>query len=233
MKLTVRRSRERGHADHGWLRTWHSFSFADYHDPAHMGFRSLRVINQDIIAPGVGFPMHPHRDMEIFSYVLQGAIEHRDSLGNHAQVRPGQIQVMSAGTGVRHSEVNPSATEPLHLLQVWILPDRAGLKPRYAEWTPTVAQSSAAKVLIVSQDGREGSAHISQDADVYRVKSKSAGTISHDLRAGRGLWFQLIAGEFEIGGVNLSPGDAVRSEDAGTFAFKSTGPIEALLFDLA
>ncbi len=233
VQLTVRRSRERGHADHGWLHTWHSFSFADYHDPAHMGFRSLRVINQDIIAPGVGFPMHPHRDMEIFSYVLQGAIEHRDSLGNHAQVRPGQIQVMSAGTGVRHSEVNPSATEPLHLLQVWILPDRAGLKPRYAEWTPTVAQSSAAKVLIVSQDGREGSAHISQDASVYRVKASAATTVGHSLAAGRGLWFQLIEGDVQVGGVKLAPGDAVSSEEAGDFEFKSAGPVEALLFDLA
>jgi redox-sensitive bicupin YhaK (pirin superfamily) len=233
VKLTVRRSQERGHADHGWLRTWHSFSFADYQDPAHMGFRSLRVINQDIIAPGVGFPMHPHRDMEIFSYVLQGAIEHRDSLGNHAQVRPGQIQVMSAGTGVRHSEVNPSATEPLHLLQVWILPDRGGLKPRYAEWTPTVAQSSAAKVLIVSQDGREGSAHISQDASVYRVKAAAATTVAHSLAAGRGLWFQLIEGDLQVGGVKLAPGDAVSSEEAGDYEFKSAGPVEALLFDLA
>ena len=216
MKLTVRRSRERGHADHGWLRTWHSFSFADYHDPAHMGFRSLRVINQDIIAPGVGFPMHPHRDMEIFSYVLQGAIEHRDSLGNHAQVRPGQIQVMSAGTGVRHSEVNPSATEPLHLLQVWILPDRAGLKPRYAEWTPTVAQSSAAKVLIVSQDGREGSAHISQDASVYRVKAAAATTVAHSLASGRGLWFQLIEGEVQVGGVDEASWHAEGSGEGRT-----------------
>jgi redox-sensitive bicupin YhaK (pirin superfamily) len=233
MKLTVRRSQERGHADHGWLRTWHSFSFADYHDPAHMGFRSLRVINQDIIAPEVGFPMHPHRDMEIFSYVLQGVIEHRDSLGNHAQVRPGQVQVMSAGTGVRHSEVNPSATEPLHLLQVWILPDRGGLKPRYAEWTPTSGQRAAPKVLIVSQDGRENSAHISQDASVYRIKSPVALAIAHTLAPGRGLWFQLIEGHVQVGGVSLEPGDAVSSEDAGAFEFKSTGPVEALLFDLA
>ena len=232
MKLNVRRSRERGHADHGWLRTWHSFSFADYHDPAHMGFRSLRVINQDIIAPGVGFPMHPHRDMEIFSYVLRGAIEHRDSLGNHAQVRPGQIQVMSAGTGVRHSEVNPSASEPLHLLQVWILPDRAGLRPRYAEWTPTEDQRAATKVLIVSQDGREGSARISQDVSVYRIKSAAAATIAHTLAPGRGLWFQLIEGDVQVGDVQLSPGDAVNSEESGAFAFKSSGPVEALLFDL-
>jgi redox-sensitive bicupin YhaK (pirin superfamily) len=198
-----------------------------------MAFRSLRVINQDLVAPGMGFPAHSHEDMEIFTYVLEGTIEHKDSMGNHAQLMPCQIQVMSAGSGVKHSEFNPSKTERLHLIQVWITPDRANLKPRYAEWTPTPEQLASPKVLIISNDGREGSAHISQDADVYRVKSKSAGTISHDLRAGRGLWFQLIAGEVEIGGVKLSPGDAVRSEDAGTYAFNSTGPVEALLFDLA
>jgi len=233
MNLTVRRSGERGFADHGWLVARHSFSFADYYDPAHMAFRSLRVINQDLVAPGMGFPAHGHKDMEIFTYVLEGAIEHKDSMGNHAQLKPGQIQVMSAGRGVKHSEFNPSKTERLHLIQVWIMPDRANLAPRYAEWTPTVEQLDAPKVLIISNDGREGSAHISQDADVYRVKSKSAETISHDLRAGRGLWFQLIGGDVEVGGVQLSPGDAVRSEDAGTFVFNSAGPIEALLFDLA
>ena len=233
MNLTVRRSGERGFADHGWLVARHSFSFADYYDPAHMAFRSLRVINQDLVAPGMGFPAHGHKDMEIFTYVLEGAIEHKDSMGNHAQLKPGQIQVMSAGSGVKHSEFNPSKTERLHLIQVWIMPDRANLAPRYAEWTPTVEQLDAPKVLIISNDGREGSAHISQDADVYRVKSKSAGTISHDLRAGRGLWFQLIGGDVEISDVQLSPGDAVRSEDAGTFVFKSAGPLEALLFDLA
>jgi redox-sensitive bicupin YhaK (pirin superfamily) len=233
MKLQTRRSAERGHADHGWLKTWHSFSFADYYDPKHMGFRSLRVINQDIIAPGGGFPPHGHRDMEIFSYVLEGTIEHRDSMGNHAQVKPGQIQVMSAGAGVKHSEFNPSATDRLQILQVWIQPDRAGLKPRYAEWTPTLPQLAAPKVLIISNDGREGSAHISQDADVYRVKSTKALTVVHDLAKGRGLWFQLIAGEVTVGDVKLQPGDAVSSEEAGRFEFVSAGPVEALLFDLA
>ena len=233
MKFAVRRSQERGFADHGWLVARHSFSFADYHDPAHMGFRSLRVINQDLVDPAMGFPPHGHRDMEIFTYVLEGAIEHRDSLGNHAQLKPGQIQVMSAGSGVKHSEYNPSKTDRLHLIQVWIQPDRPGLRPRYAEWKPTAEPLVAPKVLIISNDGRDGSAHISQDADVYRVKTKSAGTVSHELRAGRGLWFQLIGGDVEIGDVKLAPGDAVRSEVAGTFVFKSAGPVEALLFDLA
>ena len=233
MRLTIRRSAERGHFDHGWLDTYHSFSFADYYDPKHMGFRSLRVINQDVIAPGVGFPMHGHRDMEIFSYVLAGTIEHRDSMGNHAQVKPGQIQVMSAGKGVRHSEFNPSDSAPLQLLQVWIEPDRKGLEPRYAEWTPTAAQLAAPKVLIISNDGREGSARISQDADVYRLRSSQALAFTHDLRAGRGLWYQLITGDVTVGGVKLSPGDAVSSEDAGAFAFASEGAVEGLLFDLA
>lgn len=233
MNLTVRRSVERGFADHGWLVARHSFSFADYHDPAHRGFRSLRVINQDLVAPGMGFPAHGHKDMEIFTYVLEGALEHKDSLGNHAQLKPGQIQVMSAGSGVKHSEFNPSKVERLHLIQVWIMPDQVNLKPRYAEWTPTPEQLASPKVLIISNDGREGSAHISQDADVYRVKTKVAGTISHGLRPGRGLWFQLIGGEAEVGGRKLLPGDALNSEEAGTFVFKSAGPIEALLFDLA
>ncbi len=233
MGFKIRRSADRGFADHGWLVARHSFSFADYHDPAHMGFRSLRVINQDIVAPVAGFPPHGHRDMEIFTYVLEGVIEHRDSLGNHAQLRPGQIQVMSAGSGVRHSEYNPSKTDRLHLIQVWIEPDRPGLRPRYAEWTPTDDQLSADKVLIISKDGREGSATISQDADVYRVKTSAGGVVTHDLREGRGLWFQLIAGEVEAGGVKLGPGDAVSSESAGRLEFSSTGPVEALLFDLA
>jgi redox-sensitive bicupin YhaK (pirin superfamily) len=181
----------------------------------------------------MGFPAHAHKDMEIFTYVLEGAIEHKDSMGNHAQLKPGQIQVMSAGSGVKHSEFNPSKTERLHLIQVWIMPDRANLKPRYAEWTPTPEQLASPKVLIISNDGRDGSAHISQDVDVYRVKTQTGVTVSHDLRAGRGLWFQLIAGEVEIGGVKLSPGDAIKSEDAGTYAFNSAGPLEALLFDLA
>lgn len=232
-KMNVRRSEDRGQADHGWLRTWHSFSFADYYDPAHMGFRSLRVINQDIVAPGAGFPMHGHRDMEIFSYVVGGVIEHRDSMGNHAQVRPGQIQVMSAGSGVRHSEANPSRTEPLHLLQIWILPDRAGLKPSYAEWTPAPGAGDEPKVLVISKDGREGSARISQDASVYRLKLPAGRSVSHELAPGRGLWLQLVSGLLTVGSVRLSPGDAVSSEQSGEFVFRAEEAVEALLFDLA
>lgn len=233
MQLNIRRSQDRGFADHGWLVARHTFSFADYRDPKHRGFRSLRVINQDLVAPGSGFPTHGHREMEIFTYVLAGAIEHRDSLGNQARLHPGQVQVMSAGTGVQHSEYNPSATERLHLLQVWIQPDRTGLPPRYAEWTPPPERLALPKVLIISRDGRDGSAQISQDVEVYRVKTAGPGTIPHELRPGRGLWFQLIGGEVEVGAVKLAAGDAVSSEQAGSFAFTSNGPVEALLFDLA
>jgi quercetin 2,3-dioxygenase len=231
--LALRRSADRGHFDHGWLRTWHSFSFADYHDPAHMGFRSLRVINQDIVAPGQGFPMHGHRDMEIFSYVVEGAIEHRDSMGNHARVVPGQIQVMGAGTGVRHSEYNPLPDQPMQILQVWILPEKAGLPPFYAEWTPTPEQKSAPKSLMISRDGRDGSARLRQDADVFRLLSPAGSTLTHQLRPGRGLWLQVVRGEAEVDGHRVGPGDGLSTEDAGSLSIRVLADFEALLFDLA
>lgn len=233
MSLTLRPSSDRGHFDHGWLKTWHSFSFADYQDPAHMGFRSLRVINQDIVAPGQGFPMHGHRDMEIFSYVLEGALEHRDSMGNHARVIPGQIQVMGAGTGVRHSEYNPLPDQPMQILQIWILPEKAGLPPFYAEWTPTPEQRSSPKALILSKDGREGSARLRQDVDVYRLLSPAGSTLNHQLLPGRGLWLQIVRGEVDVDGMLLGPGDAVSSETAGALDLRVRRDLEALLFDLA
>jgi len=233
MSLTLRPSAERGHFDHGWLKTWHSFSFADYHDPAHMGFRSLRVINQDIVAPGQGFPMHSHRDMEIFSYVVEGAIEHRDSMGNHARVVPGQIQVMGAGSGVRHSEYNPLPDRPMQILQVWILPEKTGLPPFYAEWSPTTEQRAAPKALILSRDGREGSARLRQDADVYRLLAPAGASLSHELRPGRGMWIQVIRGEVELDGHRLGPGDGASIETAGLHNLKVVKDAEGLLFDLA
>jgi redox-sensitive bicupin YhaK (pirin superfamily) len=231
--LTVRRSLERGHANHGWLDSYHTFSFADYYDPAHMGFRSLRVINQDKVAPGAGFPTHPHRDMEIFSYVVSGAIAHKDSMGNGRELLPGQIQLMSAGSGVTHSEFNPLKNEPLHLLQIWILPNTRGLTPSYTEWHPSAESESENKVLVISPDGRENSATIHQDADVYRVRLKAGESISHDLPPGRGLWLQLIKGELTSDETTLRPGDAASTEAPGAIRFTATEDSEALLFDLA
>ena len=230
--ITVRRSAERGHANHGWLDSYHTFSFADYYDPAHMGFRSLRVINQDKVASGAGFPTHPHRDMEIFSYVVSGTIAHQDSMGNGCELKPGQIQLMSAGSGVTHSEFNPSKTEPLHLLQIWILPETRGLTPSYTEWHPSADSDDNSKVLVISPDGRENSATIHQDADIYRVRIKAGETVSHDLKSGRGLWLQLIKGELTSGGNTLQPGDAASCESAGVIEFTATEDSEALLFDL-
>ena len=231
--LTIRRSADRGHADHGWLDARHSFSFAGYHDPAHMGFRSLRVINQDRVAPGGGFPTHPHRDMEIFTYVLEGALQHRDSMGNGRSLRPGQIQLMSAGSGITHSEFNPSATEPLHLLQIWIHPHTRGLEPSYTEWEPDADTVSLPKVLIISPDGRESSAVIRQDADIYRIKLQPGETIHHTLAGGRGLWLQVIHGPATFKGQPLSPGDAAHTEDPGDYEISAPShPVEALHFDL-
>jgi redox-sensitive bicupin YhaK (pirin superfamily) len=232
-ELTIRRAGERGHADRGWLSSYHTFSFADYYDSAHMGFRSLRVINDDRVAPGQGFGTHPHRDMEIFSYVLAGSMEHKDSMGNGRVLKPGQIQLMSAGRGVTHSEFNPSPSEPLHLLQIWIQPRQRGLTPGYTEWLPKPEQADAPKVLVISDDGRDGSATIQQDADVYRVRLKPGQSVIHDLRAGRGAWLQIAEGEGAVNGVALTTGDGASAEQAGLLTFTATRPTEAILFDLS
>ncbi|MBX7210331.1 MAG: pirin family protein [Verrucomicrobiaceae bacterium] len=234
MKLTLRKSRERGHADHGWLNSFHTFSFADYHDPRHMGFRSLRVINEDWIAPGKGFGTHPHRDMEIFTVMVEGTLEHKDSLGNGRQIAPGQIQVMCAGTGVTHSEFNPSQTEPCHLLQIWIHPERRGLTPSYTEWRPDPAKADAEKTLIISRDGREGSATMHQDADVWRLRMLAGESVTHEITAGRGAWLQIIEGTLDVNGTGIGAGDALCTEDAGTLVITPrAGKTDALLFDLA
>lgn len=230
---SVRRSEERGHARHGWLESRHSFSFGNYFDEAHMGFRSLRVINEDRVVAGAGFPTHPHRDMEIFSYVLEGALEHEDSMGNKRRLEPGEIQLMSAGRGVTHSEYNPSAHGALHFLQIWIQPSRTGLEPGYTEWRPLEAQKTDRKVLVISPDGRENSAVINQDAEVHRIRLKDGESIGHRLAEGRGLWFQLIKGEVGIGGKTLAPGDAVATEEQGEHRFTGRSEVEGLLFDLA
>jgi redox-sensitive bicupin YhaK (pirin superfamily) len=231
--LTVRRSDERGHAKHGWLDSRHTFSFADYYDPDHMGFRSLRVINEDHVAPGMGFPSHPHRDMEIFSYVLGGALQHKDSLGNGRVLHPGEIQLMSAGTGVVHSEFNPSPNAPAHFLQIWIIPSAQSLMPSYTEWRPNVENEHAAKVLLISRDGREGSATIHQDVDVWRVRLDSGETSRHTIRDGRAAWLQTTRGRVDLNATTLEAGDGASSETPGIWQLKAEAPSEALLFDLA
>lgn len=230
--ITIRRSHERGHAEHGWLDSHHTFSFADYYDPAHMGFRSLRVINEDRVAPGMGFPTHPHRDMEIFSYVLSGSLAHKDSMGNARSLHAGEVQLMSAGTGVMHSEFNPSPTEAAHFLQIWIVPERRGLPPRYTEWKPSPAQEAAAKVLLISQDGREGSATIAADVDVFRIRLRAGETATHGLATGRGAWVQVMGGALTLNGEALAAGDSARTEHPGTLEISTPAEAEALLFDL-
>lgn len=227
-----RPANDRGHANHGWLDSHHSFSFANYYDPAFMGFRSLRVINEDRVTPGMGFGTHPHSDMEIFSYVLSGKLRHKDSMGNGKELLPGQIQLMSAGSGVTHSEFNPSHTEPLHFLQIWIQPQERGLKPSYTEWQPKPEQAETAKVLVISPDGREGSALIHQDAEVWRLLLKPGETVTHDLRPGRGAWIQVVRGSIEADGTALGGGDGASTAAEGSLRFTATESAEALLFDL-
>ena len=232
MRITTRRAKDRGHADHGWLSSHHTFSFADYYDPAHMGFRTLRVVNQDRVQPGLGFGTHPHRDMEIFSYVLEGALEHKDSMGNGRVLKPGQIQLMSAGTGITHSEYNPSRSEGLHFLQIWIEPRQRGLRPSYTEWHPGVAAAEAKDVLVISPDGRDDSAVIHQDALVRRLRLGTGDRVEHEVLAGRGTWVQLIRGTLVVGDQTLQAGDGASTEDAGKLTLVAREPVEALLFDL-
>jgi redox-sensitive bicupin YhaK (pirin superfamily) len=230
--IRLRKAGERGHADHGWLNTWHTFSFANYYDPQQMGFRSLRVINDDVVAGGGGFGTHPHRDMEIITYVLSGALEHKDSMGNGSVIRPGQVQYMAAGTGVQHSEFNHSPTDPVHLLQIWIQPDERGVKPRYAEKSLTDAQEGKAH-LIASKTGRDGSIAIHQDADVYLARLRPGDHISQALQEGRGAWLHLAEGELELNGEPMKSGDGAAITGETALEIKATGKSQILLFDLA
>jgi quercetin 2,3-dioxygenase len=230
--IRIRRSAERGHIDHGWLDTYHSFSFGGYHDPQWMGYRSLRVINDDKVAPGHGFPMHGHRDMEIVTYVLAGALEHKDSMGNGGQIRPGEIQYMSAGTGVRHSEFNPSPTEGIHLLQIWIMPQQQGLEPRYAQKEFGDARRGRL-CLLASLDGRDGSVAIRQDANVYATILRGDESVEPRLEPGRGAWLQVALGSVWLNGELLQAGDGAVIEDEHSFTIAANGEGEVLLFDLA
>jgi hypothetical protein len=230
--MLIRRGHERGHADHGWLDSFHTFSFADYHDPRWMGFRSLRVINDDRVAPGMGFGMHPHRDMEILTYVLTGALEHRDSMGNGRVIRAGDLQYMAAGTGVHHSEVNPSGEHWVHLLQIWIVPERRGVAPRYEEKSMAGATSGVLH-LVASRGGRNGSMAIHQDADLWLGKLQTGDRLQHPLAIHRQAWVHVAEGQLELNGEVLSAGDAAAVSEVEVLLLTATAPAQVLLFDLA
>jgi redox-sensitive bicupin YhaK (pirin superfamily) len=231
--LTIRRAQHRGHANHGWLDSNHTFSFANYHDPNHMGFRGLRVINEDRVAPGRGFGTHPHRDMEIISYVLDGELEHRDSMGTGSLIRPGEVQRMSAGTGVQHSEYNGSKQEPVHFLQIWIVPDRRGLEPSYEQRSFTDADRAGKLRLVVEPEGRDGALRINADARLYSGLLGVGEQVEHVVATGRHAWIQVARGRIEIAGETLEAGDGAATSDAGTLTLTGIEPAEVLVFDLA
>ena len=230
--MEVRRSEERGLAEHGWLKSFHTFSFADYHDPRHMGFGPLRVINEDRVQPGQGFGTHGHRDMEIISYVLEGGLAHKDSMGNGSVIRPGDVQRMSAGTGVRHSEFNASKTEPVHLLQIWIEPARTGIAPGYEQKTFAEATRRGRLRLIAAPDGRDGAVTIHQDATVYATNLDRGERVQHTLAPGRLAWLQVARGALLLNGERLAQGDGAAIQSEPTLTIEALEPAEALLFDL-
>jgi len=230
--ITLRRAKERGHARHGWLESFHTFSFAGYHDPEHMGFRALRVINEDVVQPKQGFGTHSHRDMEILTWVLEGALEHKDSLGTGSVIRPGDVQRMSAGTGVSHSEFNPSATELVHLLQIWILPERDGLAPSYEQKRFPAEERRGALRLLASRDGRADSVRIQQDVELYATLLGPRDVVEHALRPGRHAWVQLARGQCELNGVALEAGDGAAVSRETALRLAGAKDAEILLFDL-
>ena len=231
--IAVRKSDERGYADHGWLRSFHSFSFADYVDPKHMGFGALRVINEDRVQPGAGFGMHGHRDMEIISYVLDGSLEHKDSMGNGSVIRPGDVQRMSAGRGVMHSEFNPSDEKLVHFLQIWIEPNVRGITPSYEERKFDAGAKKSALKLIASPDGREGSVTIHQDALVYAAILDGADRAVHRIAASRRAYVHVARGAVTVNGAMLEAGDALKATDTPELVLENGKQAEVLLFDLA
>lgn len=231
--IILRKSADRGHADHGWLKTFHTFSFADYYDPKHMGFRALRVINEDRVQPKQGFPTHPHRDMEIITYVLEGALEHQDSMGNGSIIRPGEVQRMSAGTGITHSEFNHSGSELVHFLQIWIFPDQKGVTPGYEQKVfPDVEKLNKLR-LIACRDGREGAVSIYQDVNLYAALLEPGAEIRHVIPAGRFAWLQVACGSVEINGLPLQQGDGAAVSEEHQVLITGREKAEVLLFDLA
>jgi quercetin 2,3-dioxygenase len=228
--INIRKAEDRGHFNHGWLDTYHTFSFADYYDPEQMGFRALRVINDDRVEPGIGFGTHPHRDMEIITYVLDGELAHKDSMGNGSIIRPGEVQRMSAGTGVRHSEMNPSPAQWLHLLQIWIVPDRTGITPSYEQKMFEPAERQGRLRLVASPDGADGSVTIHQDVRLY-ASLLDGEEVSHALDKGRHAWLHVARGNAVVNGIELKAGDGAAISDEQSLTIKGDGA-EVLLFDL-
>ena len=228
----IRRARERGHANHGWLDTWNTFSFSDYFDPAHMGFRSLRVMNEDWVEPGKGFGMHPHRDMEIVTYILDGELEHRDSLGNGSVLRPGEFQRMTAGTGITHSEFNPSRTTTAHLYQIWLLPRQKGLTPSYDQRIFPADDKRGRFRLVASPDGANASLTIQQDAQIHLGEFEASAELGHELAAGRHGWLQVLRGSVQLGDETLQAGDGVAISDETRIGLRAIEAGEVMLFDL-
>jgi redox-sensitive bicupin YhaK (pirin superfamily) len=231
--LTIRRAEQRGRANHGWLDSRHSFSFADYHDPRYMGFRALRVINEDRVAPGRGFGTHPHRDMEIISYVLDGGLAHRDSMGNGSVIHPGEVQRMSAGTGVRHSEHNASQEQPVHFLQIWIVPSQRGLAPSYEQRAFAEAERQDSLRLVVDPSGRDGALTINADARLYTTTLGVGAQVEHEVAAARHAWIQVARGVIEVDGERLAAGDGASVSDPGRLVLTGIESAEVLVFDLA
>ncbi len=230
--LRLRKAADRGQFDHGWLQTAHTFSFGDYRDPDQMGFRVLRVINEDFVAPGQGFGMHGHRDMEIVTIVLSGALEHRDNLGNGEVLRPGEFQRMSAGAGMMHSEFNPSATEAVHLYQIWLLPEKRGLAPSYEQKPFDAADRTNRWQLVASPDAADGSLRIHQDARLYLANLAAGQTMHRDLAVGRHGWLQVLGGSLEVNGVSLAMSDGLAMSDVARLDLRAIEDAEALFFDL-
>lgn len=231
--IRIRKASERGHFDHGWLDTHHSFSFSRYYDPRHMGFRALRVINEDVVDPGRGFGTHPHEDMEIVTYVLEGALAHKDSLGTGSTIRPGELQRMTAGTGITHSEFNPSPDEPVHLYQIWLTPERDGLEPSYDQKAFPESERHNRLRIVASPDGADGSLSIRQDARLYLGLLDAGHAVEHAIDPGRHAWLQVLRGDVELNGNPLSAGDGAAVSEESALAIRASSPAEVLLFDLA
>lgn len=231
--IAIRPSHERGLADFGWLNSHHTFSFGEYYDPDHMGFATLRVINEDRVQPGKGFGTHGHRDMEIISYVLEGELEHKDSIGNGSVIRPGDVQRMSAGTGILHSEYNPSTDAPVHFLQIWILPDQKGLEPSYEQKQFSLDREKGTLQLVGSKTGRDGSVLIHQDVDLYAASLPANESLSYTLAEERSAWIQVARGTVQLNGLTLSSGDGVAVKQEMRLDLSATEDAEVLLFDMA